>query len=61
MKAGNLVRSPITEQFGVVIRVGEPAYGCPGSILVMWTTRGDSIFGPGSQEWTLASFLEVIA
>ena len=50
MKAGDIVRNPLTEQIGVIIRISEPAYGCPGSIRVMWTTQGLSLFGPGAQE-----------
>ncbi|MBI80140.1 MAG: hypothetical protein CMQ51_06925 [Gammaproteobacteria bacterium] len=60
MQAGDIVRNPLTEQLGVVIRIGEPAYGCPGSIRVMWTTQGDSLFGPGSQEWCSERHLELL-
>ena len=58
MQAGDLVRHPLTEQIGIIIRIGEPAYGCPGSIRVMWTTQGLSLFGAGSQEWCSERNLE---
>ena len=60
MKAGDIVRNPLTEQIGVIIRISEPAYGCPGSIRVMWTTQGLSLFGPGAQEWCSERNLELL-
>ena len=60
MKAGDLVRSFMTEQIGIIIRIGEPAYGCPGSIRVMWTTQGLSMFPVGSKEWCSERNLEVV-
>jgi hypothetical protein len=60
MKAGDIVRHPLTEQIGIIIRIGEPAYGCPGSIRVMWTTQGLSLFSPGSQEWCSERNLELL-
>ena len=60
MKVGDIVKNFLTEQIGIIIRIGEPAYGCPGSIRVMWTTQGDSLFGPGSQEWCGESSLELL-
>ena len=60
MQVGDVVRGILNEQLGVVIRIGEPAFGCPGSIRVMWTTQGLSLFPPGSQEWCTHSALEVV-
>lgn len=61
MKVGDLVRSPMTEQYGVIVRLGEPAFGCPGSMRVVWTTQGLSMFGPGSEEWCSQKSLELIS
>ena len=60
MKAGDIVRSFMTEQIGIIIRISEPAYGCPGSIRVMWTTQGLSLFGPGTHEWCSERNLELL-
>ena len=60
MKAGDIVRSFMTEQIGIIIRISEPAYGSPGSIRVMWTTQGLSLFGPGSHEWCSERNLELL-
>ena len=60
MKVGDIVRNPLTEQIGVIIRIGEPAFGCPGSLRVMWTTQGLSLFGPGAQEWCSQRNLELL-
>jgi len=61
VQAGDVVRCPMTEQLGVVVRVGERAFGCPGSIRVMWTTQGISMFGPGSKEWRNPNSLEALS
>ena len=60
MKAGDIVRSFMTEQIGIIIRISEPAYGSPGSIRVMWTTQGLSMFPIGSKEWCSERNLEVV-
>ncbi len=60
MKVGDIVRSFLTEQIGVIIRIGESAYGCPSALRVMWTTQGLSLFGPGSQEWCSERNLDLL-
>ena len=60
MKAGDIVRHFLTEQIGIIIRISEPAYGCPGSIRVMWTTQGLSLFDPGTHEWCSQRNLELL-
>ena len=60
MQVGDIVRSFMTEQIGIIIRIGEPAYGSPGSIRVMWTTQGLSMFPIGSKEWCSERNLEVV-
>jgi hypothetical protein len=60
MQVGDIVKHSLTEQIGVIIRIGEPAYGCPVSIRVMWTTQGLSLFGAGSQEWCSERNLDLL-
>ncbi len=60
MQVGDVVKHFLTEQIGVIIRIGEPAYGCPSALRVMWTTQGLSLFGPGSQEWCGEDSLELL-
>jgi len=52
VKEGDLVWGWLTEQIGVVVQVGEHAYGGRGAVKVLWTTQGDSLFPPGGVEWT---------
>ena len=61
MKENDLVYHSLTERIGIVIRAGEPAFGCPGAIYVVWTTQGLSLFGPGSKEWCSRSQLELLS
>ncbi len=60
MKAGDLVKHFLTEQLGVVIRMGESAYGGRPAVRVMWTTQGLSLFGAGTEEWCDPKSLEVL-
>ena len=60
MQVGDIVKSFLTEQIGIIIRVGEPAYGCPSALRVMWTTQGLSLFRPGTKEWCGESSLELL-
>ena len=59
MKAGDLVKHFLTEQLGVVIRMGEAGWGRPAA-RVMWTTQGLSLFGAGTEEWCDPRSLEVL-
>ncbi len=46
MKVNDLVFHWLTEQIGIVLEIGGL-----GAVRVIWTTQGDSLFGPGSTEW----------
>tara|TARA_B100001121_G_scaffold186376_1_gene162746 strand:- start:109 stop:285 length:177 start_codon:yes stop_codon:yes gene_type:complete len=46
MQVGDIVRGWLTEQIGIVLEIGGL-----GAVRVIWTTQGDSLFGPGSTEW----------
>jgi len=60
VKVGDLVKQSMTEQLGVVVRIGEPAFGCPASVRVLWTTQGLSMW-VGNKTWESARTLEVIS
>ena len=55
MQVGDIVRHFLTEQIGVVLDI-KPL----GSIHVVWTTQGDSLFGPGSKEWCDEGSLDLL-
>ena len=52
MQVGDIVKHFLTEQIGVVLTVviAKPRRSI-GSVHVMWTTQGLSLFGPGHKEW----------
>ena len=59
MTIGELVRHFLTEQIGIILDSAySPSSGA--SYQVLWTTRGISLFGPGSKEWCGESGLEVL-
>lgn len=47
---GDLVRHFLTEQVGIVLDIDRLA-GHWDQLYVLWTTQGQSLFGPGSKEW----------
>ena len=50
MQVGDIVKHSLTEQIGIVINLAiDPRL--MRSIQVIWTTQGDSLFGPGNKEW----------
>ena len=55
MQVGDLVKHFLTEQIGIVLAVSEH-----GGVHVVWTTQGLSLFGPGSKEWTMESFVDLL-
>ena len=57
MQVGDLVKHFLTEQIGIVIETLNPNTEYL-SIQVMWTTQGDSLFGPGNKEWCIEKSLE---
>jgi len=52
VKVGDLVKHFLTEQVGIVLTVvvSKPRRSI-ASVHVLWTTQGDSLFGPGRKEW----------
>ena len=45
MQVGDIVKYFLTDQLGVVLDINPL-----GAIHVVWTTQGDSLFGPGHKE-----------
>ena len=58
MQVGDLVKGVLTEQIGIVLAMKPGLPRTIVSVKVMWTTQGDSLFGPGSTEWSDEQFLE---
>ena len=55
MQVGDIVRFFLTDQIGIVLKIGSL-----GAVRVVWTTQGDSLFGPGSKEWCDERSLELL-
>ncbi len=59
MQVGDLVQHFLTEQLGIVLEVrddGKASCICH----VLWTTQGESLFGPGTKEWCGWSSVDVV-
>ena len=59
MQVGDIVRHFLTEQIGIVMMITN-ADSSLGAIQVLWTTHGDSLFGPGHKEWCSKNSLTVL-
>jgi len=57
MQVGDLVKHFLTEQIGVIVFVSKHN-GLP--IRVLWTTQGESLFGPGNKEWCGENQLDLL-
>jgi hypothetical protein len=57
VKVGDLVKHFLTEQIGVILAFSHHN-GLP--VRVLWTTQGESLFGPGNKEWCAESQLELL-
>tara|TARA_B100000131_G_scaffold212056_1_gene203944 strand:+ start:385 stop:585 length:201 start_codon:yes stop_codon:yes gene_type:complete len=59
MKVGDLVQHFLTEQLGTVLEVRDA--GLTSCIChVLWTTQGESLFGPGTKEWCGVSSIDLV-
>ena len=54
MQVGDIVKHFLTERIGVVMAVDDDA------IHVLWTTQGESLFGPGAKEWCGEKSLDLL-
>ena len=59
MQVGDIVRHFLTEQIGIVMRIVN-ADSSLGTIQVLWTTQGESLFGPGTKEWCCKNSLALL-
>ena len=59
MQVGDVVRHFLTEQIGIVLAITN-ADSSLGAIQVLWTTQGDSLFGPGHKEWCCKNSLTLL-
>ena len=59
MQVGDIVRHFLTEQLGIVMRIVN-ADSSLGTIQVLWTTQGESLFGPGTKEWCCKNSLALL-
>ncbi len=59
MKVGDLVKHFLTEQLGVVLHIHNTESSL-APVHVLWTTQGESLFGPGHKEWCGRQSLKVL-
>ncbi len=56
MKVGDLVKHFLTDQIGIILMYSPVHSG----VQVIWTTQGESLFGPGTKEWCSPASLQVL-
>ena len=59
MQVGDIVKHFLTEQIGIVLTIHN-APSSLASVHVLWTTQGESLFGPGRKEWCCKNSLTVL-
>ena len=59
MQVGDIVKHFLTEQIGIVMNIHD-AGSSLAAVHVLWTTQGESLFGPGSKEWCSKNSLELL-
>jgi len=57
VQVGDLVKHFLTEQIGVILAFSHHN-GLP--VRVLWTTQGESLFGPGNKEWCAEKSLDLL-
>ena len=60
MQVGDLVKHFLTEQIGIVLETRRNAHPALGTLRVLWTTQGVSLFGPGNKEWSNEKSLDLL-
>ena len=58
MRVGDLVKHFLTEQLGIIMRHSK--HDVNNSVEVLWTTQGESLFGPGNKEWCDKKSLDLL-
>ena len=59
MQVGDLVKHFLTEQIGIVLNINN-AQSSLAAVHVLWTTQGESLFGPGTKEWCSKNSLDLL-
>ena len=59
MQVGDIVKHFLTEQLGIVLDM-KNAQSSLAAVRVIWTTQGESLFGPGTKEWCSKNSLTVL-
>ena len=60
MQVGDIVKHFLTEQIGVILEIRNGKRVPLQSAHVLWTTQGESLFGPGHKEWCFEKSLTVL-
>ena len=55
MQVGDIVRHFLTEQIGIILEIRGDI-----GVHVLWTTQGDSLFGPANKEWCFENSLDLL-
>ena len=60
MKVGDIVKHFLTEQIGVILEIRSGKRVPLQSAHVLWTTQGESLFGPGHKQWCFEKSLDLL-
>ena len=60
MQVGDIVKHFLTEQIGVILEIRSGKRVPLESAHVLWTTQGESLFGPGTKEWCEEKSLDLL-
>ena len=60
MQVGDIVKHFLTEQIGIVLEIRRGKRVPLDSAHVLWTTQGESLFGPGNKEWCFENSLTLL-
>ncbi len=59
MQVGDIVKHFLTDQLGIVVNINN-AESSLAAVHVLWTTQGESLFGPGRKEWCCKNSLTLL-
>ena len=55
MQVGDIVKHSLTDQIGIILEIRGDI-----GVHVLWTTQGESLFGPGHKEWCFEKNLDLL-
>ena len=55
MKVGDIVKHFLTDQIGIILEIRGDI-----GIHILWTTQGESLFGPGHKEWCFEKNVDLL-